>query len=105
MDEANLSPEDLAFKKKFGRLPPKKKNKGGALGRLAGGQGDRKFFDSADHALGKAGMKKADTGSVVPTPQNIPKKDAPRPSSMVKSIGSSTNLQPDNPAPEEPVAS
>eukprot|EP00050_Salpingoeca_kvevrii_P005807 m.285778 g.285778 ORF g.285778 m.285778 type:complete len:106 (+) comp11437_c0_seq1:78-395(+) len=83
-DEAGLTPEELAFKKKYGRLPPKKK--GNPLARLTGG--DRKFFDSADHALSTAGVKKAPpgvvpTGSVVATTANIPKRSHHhRPTSM-----------------------
>lgn len=34
MADEGLTPEELAFKKKYGRLPPKKKAMKGPLGRL-----------------------------------------------------------------------
>lgn len=91
IDVSKLSPEDAMFLKKFGRLPPKKKKKG-PLGRLGGGE--RKFFDSADHAMGAAGVAgvpaasstggPGPTGSLIATTSNIPKKVSPRPTSMVE---------------------
>lgn len=79
------------FLKKYGRLPPKKKKAAGPLGRLNGG--DRKFFDSADHAMGAAGIKvggggktapvPVETGSIIATADNIKKDKPARPPSMV----------------------
>eukprot|EP00053_Salpingoeca_punica_P001375 m.33099 g.33099 ORF g.33099 m.33099 type:complete len:108 (+) comp10983_c0_seq1:158-481(+) len=80
IDVSKLSPEDANFLAKYGRLPPKKK-KAGPMARLAGGE--RKFFDSADHALASSGVKEVDTGHVIATASNIPKqKQSPRPSSI-----------------------
>ncbi|KAJ3297728.1 hypothetical protein HK104_000206 [Borealophlyctis nickersoniae] len=64
-----LSEEDRAFYEKYGRLPPQK-NK--ILGqRLKGG--DRKYFDSGDYALSKAGKSSpAEVGSQHPSPERIP---------------------------------
>ena len=37
MADEGLTPEQIAFKKKYGRLPPKKKVMKGPLGRVGGG--------------------------------------------------------------------
>jgi hypothetical protein len=80
IDTSKLTPEDANFLAKYGRLPPKKK-KSGPMARLGGGE--RKFFDSADHALASSGVKEVDTGRVIATASNIPKqKQSPRPSSI-----------------------
>ena len=45
---------------------------------------DRKFFDSADHEMGAAGVKKEGTGHVIATAQTVPKRGpAPRTSALV----------------------
>ena len=46
---------------------------------------DRKFFDSADHEMGAAGVKKEGTGHVIATAQTVPKRGpAPRTSALVR---------------------
>ncbi|KAL2916222.1 hypothetical protein HK105_204313 [Polyrhizophydium stewartii] len=69
MDPSTLSDEERAFYAKYGRLPPPKK---ALLGqRLKGG--DRKYFDSGDYALSKAGKSSpAEVGSQHPSPERIP---------------------------------
>jgi len=56
------------FYQKYGRLPPPKKDL--LSKRLAG---DRKYFDSGDYALSKAGKSSPkDVGSQHPSPERIP---------------------------------
>eukprot|EP00045_Choanoeca_perplexa_P007665 m.70451 g.70451 ORF g.70451 m.70451 type:complete len:115 (-) comp14163_c1_seq1:96-440(-) len=81
MADAGLTPEQIMFKKKYGRLPPKKKVMKGPLGRVGGGE--RTFFDSADHAMSKAGIS-VDNGKVIPNPENISAKPHAKPSGMTK---------------------
>ncbi|TPX64297.1 hypothetical protein SpCBS45565_g05999 [Spizellomyces sp. 'palustris'] len=89
VDVSKLSPEDKTFFEKYGRLPPAKKQV--LSQRLKGG--DRKYFDSGDYALSKAGKSSSDeVGSQHPSPERIPhsvppnlKKDAnpPKESSLI----------------------
>ncbi|KAI8924868.1 camp-regulated phosphoprotein/endosulfine conserved region-domain-containing protein [Entophlyctis helioformis] len=69
VDLSKLSEEDKAFYQKYGRLPPPKK---AVLNqRLKGG--DRKYFDSGDYALSKAGKSSpSEVGSQHPSPERIP---------------------------------
>ena len=65
--------------RKYGRAAKPRK---GPLNRLSGR--DRKFFDSADHALSSAGVQtETETGTVIATAQNIPRKSQTKPSAMV----------------------
>ncbi|TPX51503.1 hypothetical protein SeMB42_g01093 [Synchytrium endobioticum] len=69
VDESKLSEEDRVFYQKYGRLPPPKKD---MLNKRMGG-GDRKYFDSGDYALSKAGKTSAkDVGTSHPSPERIP---------------------------------
>ncbi|TPX30694.1 hypothetical protein SmJEL517_g05802 [Synchytrium microbalum] len=69
IDESKLSDEDRTFYQKYGRLPPPKKD---LMSKRMGG-GDRKYFDSGDYALSKAGKTSAqDVGSQHPSPERIP---------------------------------
>ncbi|EGD80225.1 hypothetical protein PTSG_10904 [Salpingoeca rosetta] len=63
--------------RKFGRAPRPRK---GPLGKLSGRE--RKYFDSADHALSSAGVK-TQTGKVIATAQNIPRRTQSKPTGMV----------------------
>ncbi|KAI8901569.1 camp-regulated phosphoprotein/endosulfine conserved region-domain-containing protein [Globomyces pollinis-pini] len=68
VDPSTLPEQDRLFYEKYGRLPPQKKPLGQ---RLKGG--DRKYFDSGDYAMSKAG--KTDPGNVGsdhPSPERIP---------------------------------
>ncbi|KAI9104737.1 camp-regulated phosphoprotein/endosulfine conserved region-domain-containing protein [Phlyctochytrium arcticum] len=69
IDVSKLNEEDKSFYEKYGRLPPAKKQ---VLGqRLKGG--DRKYFDSGDYAMSKAGKSSSDeVGSQHPSPERIP---------------------------------
>ncbi|ORX83161.1 hypothetical protein BCR32DRAFT_202087, partial [Anaeromyces robustus] len=63
-----LSEEEKIFYNKYGRLPPKKKDF--LNNRL---KGERKYFDSGDYALSKAGVSNPrDVGSQIPSPERIP---------------------------------
>ncbi|RKO92242.1 camp-regulated phospho protein/endosulfine conserved region-domain-containing protein, partial [Blyttiomyces helicus] len=63
-----LSDEDKAFYEKYGRLPPQKKQ---VLGQRL--KGDRKYFDSGDYAMSKAGKSSpTEVGSQHPSPERIP---------------------------------
>ncbi|KAI9007235.1 camp-regulated phosphoprotein/endosulfine conserved region-domain-containing protein [Gaertneriomyces semiglobifer] len=67
--EEKLSPEDKSFYDKYGRLPPPKKDL--LSKRLKGG--DRKYFDSGDYALSKAGKSsEEEVGVQHPSPERIP---------------------------------
>ncbi|KAJ3055666.1 hypothetical protein HK097_009784 [Rhizophlyctis rosea] len=69
IDISKLTEEEKSFYEKYGRLPPKKNALLGA--RLKGG--DRKYFDSGDYALSKAGKSSpAEVGSQHPSPERIP---------------------------------
>ncbi|KAJ3177716.1 hypothetical protein HDU87_004238 [Geranomyces variabilis] len=83
VDVSTLGPEEKAFYEKYGRLPPAKK---AILGQRMKG-GDRKYFDSGDYAMSKAGKSSSnEVGSEHPSPERIPhsvpsslKKDAQPP--------------------------
>ncbi|KAH6573144.1 hypothetical protein BASA50_007022 [Batrachochytrium salamandrivorans] len=69
VDPTTLSEEDKLFYEKYGRLPPTKKK---ALNQRLGG-GDRKYFDSGDYAMSKAGKSSpSEVGSQHPSPERIP---------------------------------
>ncbi|KAG4097950.1 camp-regulated phosphoprotein/endosulfine conserved region-domain-containing protein [Neocallimastix lanati (nom. inval.)] len=68
IDLNSLSEEERIFYNKYGRLPPKKKDF--LNNRL---KGERKYFDSGDYALSKAGVSSPhDVGSQIPSPERIP---------------------------------
>ncbi|KAI8804066.1 camp-regulated phosphoprotein/endosulfine conserved region-domain-containing protein [Cladochytrium replicatum] len=68
VDLSKLSEEERIFFSKYGRLPPQKKDV--LNSRL---KGERKYFDSGDYALSKAGKSSAtDVGSQHPSPERIP---------------------------------
>ncbi len=69
VDLSALSEDEKAFYEKYGRLPPKKKDL--LSQRLKGG--DRKYFDSGDYAMSKAGKTSSnEVGSQHPSPERIP---------------------------------
>ncbi|KAJ3273384.1 hypothetical protein HDV01_004261 [Terramyces sp. JEL0728] len=75
VDPSTLSEQDRQFYEKYGRLPPQKK----PLGQRIKG-GDRKYFDSGDYAMSKAGKSdpenvgkvRINVGSQHPSPERIP---------------------------------
>ena len=85
LDVSKLSPEDQAFHAKYGRLPPKKKPV------LKGG--DRKFFDSGDYAMSKAGKGSSkDVGRDHPSPEHIPHSVPTKNSEVQKESGLTKQL-------------
>jgi len=66
-DQQNLTEEEQKLIKMYGRLPNKKSLLGSKLK-------DRKFFDSGDYALSRAGKDEPGlhVGHQHPTPENIP---------------------------------
>ncbi|VEU21459.1 DEKNAAC102675 [Brettanomyces naardenensis] len=61
-DLTKLSPQELRLYKMYGRLPKTSEV-------LQGKLKDRKFFDSGDYAMSKAGSKKEQVGSINPLRQ------------------------------------
>merc|ERR1711907_556144 len=90
-DAANLTPEEIMFKKKYGRLPPKKKAAKGPLARIHGGE--RKFFDSADHAMQAQGVAPPtdEGGNIIANPENIPRRSHSKPSGMADAVVTNEN--------------
>ncbi|KAI8915164.1 camp-regulated phosphoprotein/endosulfine conserved region-domain-containing protein [Powellomyces hirtus] len=101
VDVSTLGPEEKAFYEKYGRLPPAKKQ---ILGQRMKG-GDRKYFDSGDYAMSKAGKSSSnEVGSEHPSPERIPhsvpsnlKKDAGP--LIESSLIHEANLKVDTPPP------
>jgi len=66
VDLSNLTPQEQQLFAKYGKLPTHKS----VLGKM---QKDRKFFDSGDYALSKAGKAPREAvGTAIPNPENIP---------------------------------
>ncbi|KAF9534541.1 camp-regulated phosphoprotein/endosulfine conserved region-domain-containing protein [Crepidotus variabilis] len=66
VDISNLNPEEQKLFAKYGKLPTHKST-------LMKMQKDRKYFDSGDYALSKAGVAPQTTvGTAIPNPENIP---------------------------------
>jgi len=66
VDLSKLSPQEQQLFQKYGKLPTHKN----VLMKM---QKDRKYFDSGDYALSKAGKAPQSTvGTAIPNPENIP---------------------------------
>jgi len=66
IDISKLNPQEQQLFAKYGKLPTHKS----VLMKM---QKDRKFFDSGDYALSKAGVAPQSTvGTAIPNPENIP---------------------------------
>ncbi|KAH9480574.1 mRNA stability protein [Psilocybe cubensis] len=66
VDISNLNPQEQQLFAKYGKLPTHKS----VLMKM---QKDRKYFDSGDYALSKAGVAPQSTvGTAIPNPENIP---------------------------------
>ncbi|KAG0228675.1 hypothetical protein BGW42_002053 [Actinomortierella wolfii] len=61
----SLSEQEKKLQKMYGKLPPRKDLLGHKLK-------ERKYFDSGDYALSKAGKTTTPVGSQHPQPQDIP---------------------------------
>lgn len=72
IDVKSLSAEEQRLYKLYGKLP----SRADLLQRKAN---DRKYFDSGDYALNKAGHSSA-VGSKIPNPDSIPRNGPPMPS-------------------------
>lgn len=66
IDISKLTPDEQELFQKYGKLPTNKNL-------LLKMQKDRKYFDSGDYALSKAGVAPQSTvGTAIPNPENIP---------------------------------
>jgi len=71
VDLSKLNPEEQKLFAKYGKLPTHKN----ALMKM---QKERKYFDSGDYALSKAGVAPQTTvGTAIPNPENIPHASSP----------------------------
>ncbi|KJA21149.1 hypothetical protein HYPSUDRAFT_42258 [Hypholoma sublateritium FD-334 SS-4] len=71
VDLSKLSPQEQQLFSKYGKLPTHKS----VLMKM---QKDRKYFDSGDYALSKAGVAPQSTvGTAIPNPENIPHASSP----------------------------
>jgi len=84
VDIASLSPDEQRLFRLYGKLPSKSDH-------LAKHLKDRKYFDSGDYALSKAGKASSvDTGSVGsqhPLPENIPHLSSPAVGGVIGGAG------------------
>ncbi|TFL02856.1 camp-regulated phospho protein/endosulfine conserved region-domain-containing protein [Pterulicium gracile] len=81
IDISKLSEEEQKLFRLYGKLPTHKNH-------LTKMQKDRKYFDSGDYALSKAGVApQTAVGTAIPNPENIPHASSPAPSN-----GSHQNL-------------
>jgi len=90
IDIAALSPDELRLFRLYGKLPSKSDH-------LAKHLKERKYFDSGDYALSKAGKASSvDTGSVGsqhPLPENIPHLSSPGVGSASQGGSGNSNIQ------------
>ncbi|KAJ7043919.1 camp-regulated phosphoprotein/endosulfine conserved region-domain-containing protein [Mycena alexandri] len=71
IDISKLDPQEQQLFAKYGKLPTHKN----VLMKM---QKDRKYFDSGDYALSKAGVAPTNTvGTAIPNPENIPHASSP----------------------------
>jgi len=71
VDISKLSPQEQQLFAKYGKLPTHKN----VLMKM---QKERKYFDSGDYALQKAGVAPQNTvGTAIPNPENIPHASSP----------------------------
>ncbi|KAI9568415.1 camp-regulated phosphoprotein/endosulfine conserved region-domain-containing protein [Boletus coccyginus] len=71
VDISKLGPQERQLFEKYGKLPTHKN----ILSKM---QKDRKYFDSGDYALSKAGVTPQSTvGTAIPNPENIPHASSP----------------------------
>jgi len=94
VDISSLSPQEKMLFEKYGKLPTHKN----VLSKV---QKDRKYFDSGDYAMSKAGIQKPDAvGTAIPQPESIPH-PSPSPahnlaSSPTGGTGAATGASPPN---------
>jgi len=94
VDISKLSEEEQKLFRLYGKLPTHKN----VLTKM---QKERKYFDSGDYALSKAGVAPQNTvGTAIPSPENIPHASSPPVNHQTMSVS------PTNPSPvkESPLA-
>ncbi|KAM0748463.1 hypothetical protein T439DRAFT_303996, partial [Meredithblackwellia eburnea MCA 4105] len=85
VDISKLSPEELKIFQKYGKAPT-----GAKLSKVQ----DRKYFDSGDWALSKAGHQHpAKVGTVVPSPADIPHASPPQNPTTITGTSPTNNVQ------------
>ncbi|KAE9405760.1 hypothetical protein BT96DRAFT_316812 [Gymnopus androsaceus JB14] len=85
VDISKLSEQEQLLFAKYGKLPTHKNT-------LMKVQRDRKYFDSGDYALSKAGVTSEESvGTAIPNPDNIPHASSPSNGSMQSLSTSPTN--------------
>jgi hypothetical protein len=91
IDISNLSEQEQLLFAKYGKLPTHKNT-------LMKMQKDRKYFDSGDYALSKAGVTSRDSvGTTIPNPENIPHASSPTANGSHQSLSTSpTHTSPIN---------
>ncbi|KAH8596328.1 camp-regulated phosphoprotein/endosulfine conserved region-domain-containing protein [Bisporella sp. PMI_857] len=91
VDISSLSPDEQRLFRLYGKLPSKSDH-------LAKHLKERKYFDSGDYALSKAGKASSvDTGSVGsehPLPENIPHLSSPGVNNSSQGVSGNGNLHP-----------
>ncbi|GBE84890.1 camp-regulated phosphoprotein/endosulfine conserved region-domain-containing protein [Sparassis latifolia] len=94
VDISKLTEEEQKLFRLYGKLPTHKN----VLTKM---QKDRKYFDSGDYALSKAGVAPQNTvGTAIPNPENIPHASSPHVAHQSLSV-SPTNS---SPVKESPLA-
>ncbi|EKM49646.1 uncharacterized protein PHACADRAFT_265210 [Phanerochaete carnosa HHB-10118-sp] len=95
VDISKLTEEEQKLFRLYGKLPTHKN----VLNKM---QKDRKYFDSGDYALSKAGKAPQNTvGTAIPSPENIPHATSP---SVSHTLSSSPTNNATSPIKESPLA-
>ncbi|KAJ3888735.1 camp-regulated phosphoprotein/endosulfine conserved region-domain-containing protein [Lentinula edodes] len=83
VDISKLSEQEQLLFAKYGKLPTHKNT-------LMKMQKDRKYFDSGDYALSKAGVTSQESvGTTIPNPENIPHASSPPTNGSMQSLSTS----------------
>ncbi|KIY67729.1 hypothetical protein CYLTODRAFT_422248 [Cylindrobasidium torrendii FP15055 ss-10] len=86
VDISKLNDQEQLLFAKYGKLPNHK-------GHVLKTQRERKYFDSGDYALSKAGVApQSNVGTAIPNPQNIPHASSPGPTSNGLSISPTNSV-------------
>ncbi|KII86673.1 hypothetical protein PLICRDRAFT_113546 [Plicaturopsis crispa FD-325 SS-3] len=97
IDISKLTEEEQKLFRLYGKLPSHKN----VLTKM---QKDRKYFDSGDYALSKAGVAPQNTvGTAIPNPENIPHASSP-PSGNGNGNGNGNNHQSLSVSPTSPTS-
>ncbi|KAJ3747029.1 Endosulfine-domain-containing protein [Lentinula detonsa] len=83
VDISKLNEQEQLLFAKYGKLPTHKNT-------LMKMQKDRKYFDSGDYALSKAGVTSQESvGTTIPNPENIPHASSPPTNGSMQSLSTS----------------